>query len=60
MKSGMVGLDDSTHPTGNVTEDWGMSNYRRYYVPGGTYFFTLVTHERRPLFQHETARRCFS
>ena len=36
-----------------------MSNYRRYYVPGGTYFFTLVTHERRPLFQHETARRCF-
>ena len=30
-----------------------MSNYRRYYVPGGTYFFTLVTHERRPLFRDE-------
>ncbi len=27
-----------------------MPDYRRWYVPGGTYFFTLVTHERRPLF----------
>ncbi|MEN8168780.1 MAG: transposase [Pseudomonadota bacterium] len=27
-----------------------MSNYRRVVVPGGTYFFTLVTHERLPLF----------
>ncbi len=27
-----------------------MSDYRRWYVPGGTYFLTLVTHERRPLF----------
>jgi putative transposase len=27
-----------------------MPNYRRNYVPGGTYFFTVVTHERRPLF----------
>lgn len=23
--------------------------YRRYYQPGGTYFFTVVTHNRRPL-----------
>ncbi len=30
-----------------------MSDYRRYYVPGGTYFFTLVTHGRRPLFANE-------
>jgi putative transposase len=26
-----------------------MPNYRRHYVPGGTYFFTVVTHERRPI-----------
>jgi len=25
-----------------------MSDYRRVYVPGGTYFFTVVTAERRP------------
>ena len=36
-----------------------MSDYRRYYVPGGTYFFTVVTHERRPLFLSSIARRCF-
>jgi putative transposase len=27
-----------------------MSNYRRLYLPGGTYFFTVVTHGRQPLF----------
>jgi putative transposase len=27
-----------------------MSVYRRMYVPGGTYFFTLVTYQRQPLF----------
>jgi putative transposase len=27
-----------------------MSDYRRWYVPGGTYFFTVVTEHRRPLF----------
>jgi putative transposase len=27
-----------------------MPDYRRYFVPGGTYFFTLVTYHRRPLF----------
>lgn len=27
-----------------------MSKYRRMFVTGGTYFFTLVTHERQPLF----------
>ena len=30
-----------------------MSNYRRAYVPGGTYFFTLVTWDRCPLFRSE-------
>ena len=27
-----------------------MSRYRRCYQPGGNYFFTLVTHQRRPIF----------
>lgn len=27
-----------------------MSNYRRLYIPGGSYFFTVVTHERQRLF----------
>ena len=27
-----------------------MPNYRRNYVPGGTYFFTLVTFHRRKYF----------
>ena len=27
-----------------------MSNYRRAYVPGGTFFLTLVTYRRAPLF----------
>ena len=27
-----------------------MPNYRRVYIPGGTYFFTIVTYCRRPLF----------
>ena len=27
-----------------------MTNYRRIYVKGGTYFFTVVTQERRPIF----------
>ena len=32
-------------------------DYRRYFVPGGTYFFTLVTAGRAPLFQSAEARR---
>ena len=27
-----------------------MSDYRRVFIPGGCYFFTVVTHERQPLF----------
>ena len=33
-----------------------MPDYRRWYVPGGTYFFTLVTYRRHPLFQSAVAR----
>jgi len=34
-----------------------MPNYRRRLVEGGSYFLTLVTHERRPIFQAAPARR---
>lgn len=27
-----------------------MSDYRRYFVAGGTFFFTVVTYQRRPVF----------
>ena len=30
-----------------------MSNYRRTNIPGGTYFFTVVTHDRAPIFINE-------
>jgi putative transposase len=35
-----------------------MPNYRRNYVPGGTYFFTCVTYRRRKIFTTDLARRC--
>jgi putative transposase len=35
-----------------------MSNYHRYFIPGGTYFFTLVTHERRQFLIQPISRRC--
>jgi putative transposase len=31
-----------------------MPDYRRYYIEGGTYFFTVVTHIRRPLLNNES------
>ena len=33
-----------------------MSDYRRWYVPGGTYFFTVVTYARRPILGTENGR----
>jgi putative transposase len=33
-----------------------MSDYRRWYVPGGTYFFTLVSCHRYPYFRDAAAR----
>jgi len=33
-----------------------MPNYRRAYRPGGTFFFTLVTEDRAPLFAGERGR----
>jgi putative transposase len=32
-----------------------MPNYRRFHVPGGSYFLTIVTHRRRPLFSDAEA-----
>lgn len=34
-----------------------MPNYRRAYVPGGTFFFTLVTYNRRPILDTDLARK---
>jgi putative transposase len=34
-----------------------MSDYRRYFVPGGTFFFTLITARRAHLFADGGARR---
>lgn len=34
-----------------------MPNYRRCYVPGGTYFFTVVTHSRRNFLTDELPRK---
>jgi putative transposase len=33
-----------------------MPNYRRWFVPGGTYFFTCVTHRRTPFLTQPLAR----
>lgn len=34
-----------------------MPNYRRAHIPGGTFFFTVVTHRRRRLFHIEANRK---
>ena len=35
-----------------------MSDYRRYYIPGGTYFFTCVTYGRVPILTTRLGRSC--
>ena len=35
-----------------------MSNYRRCYVPGGSYFFTVVTEQRAQILANDVARDC--
>ena len=35
-----------------------MPEYRRHYVPGGTYFFTCTTHYRWPILTTDLGRRC--
>ncbi len=34
-----------------------MTNYRRAFIPGGTFFFTVVTYKRRPILTNKLARR---
>ena len=34
-----------------------MAEYRRWYVPGGSYFFTVVTRDRAPIFREAAAVR---
>ncbi len=35
-----------------------MSNFRRNLVPGATFFFTCVTHQRRPILTTDLGRQC--
>lgn len=35
-----------------------MTNYRRLYIPGSQYFFTVVTHNRKPFLTSEPAIQC--
>ena len=35
-----------------------MANYRRCYVPGGSYFFTVVTERRAGILANDRARDC--
>ncbi len=37
-----------------------MPDYRRNYLPGGTFFFTVVTHGRRPILTTEAGRAILS
>jgi putative transposase len=34
-----------------------MSDFRRYFAPGGTYFFTIVTYRRRPILTTGAGRK---
>lgn len=36
-----------------------MSDYRRIYIPGGTYFFTVITYHRHPFLTTSHARKTF-
>jgi putative transposase len=36
----------------------GLPNYRRCYVPGGSFFFTVVTERRAGILANEPAREC--
>jgi putative transposase len=40
-----------------VKRDANMANYRRARTPGGTYFFTVVTHRRRPILDCPESRQ---
>src|SRR5690606_23375178 len=50
--SGRVGTAHQSFSS-NLNPVMAMSEYHRNFVPGGTYFFTVVTHGRQPLFSSE-------
>jgi putative transposase len=41
-----------------VKEKQEMSDYRRWFLAGGTYFFTVVTYNRQPILCDDLARDC--
>jgi hypothetical protein len=45
-----------THTLRGRTRTLPMANYRRWFVPGGTFFFTCVTHLRAQFLTEEAAR----
>src|SRR5689334_16732418 len=49
LPTGLLGVGWALR-TGPVPQRDPIPRYRRLYVPGGTVFLTVVTHERRPLF----------
>jgi putative transposase len=53
----MVGSEDSTHPTEKIPRNLPVPEYRRCYVPGGSFFFTVVTAARRPILTTELGRK---
>lgn len=55
-------LDGSNYPTSktslsNCRAKDPMTDYRRNFAPGRTYFFTVVTHQRRPILTSGSARQ---
>ena len=58
-KQGDSGRVGSAHQfSSGWTRRTRMPDYRRTFLAGGTFFFTVVTQDRRRLFAEETARRC--
>jgi putative transposase len=47
---------DSPASSVAMTRGTPVPDFRRYFVPGGTFFFTLVTAARAPLFRDDRAR----
>jgi putative transposase len=50
-----AGLEDSTRPTKHGSSDAQLPSLVR---PGGAYFFTVVTHRRRPVLTTDLGRDC--
>tara|TARA_R110002049_G_scaffold2750_9_gene22391 strand:+ start:68214 stop:68828 length:615 start_codon:yes stop_codon:yes gene_type:complete len=53
----MIHLDGSDDLGFTKIRAFKMSDYRRNFVPGGMYFFTVVTYGRRPILTTDDGRR---